>query len=73
MLGNSENILKAAEVAKARGLVVVAMTGSSGKFREIADSVIESPTKKASIMQKFHLHAIHLICESFEEPLTIES
>jgi len=64
--GNSENLLKAFEVARGKGMTLIAITGRQGKMREQADYVIESPADKASIVQEFHLHAIHLICEIFE-------
>ena len=73
--GNSENILKAAEMARVNGMTVIALTGIVGKLREIADIAIEAPVyAKASTgkpaterMQELHLHAIHMICETFEE------
>lgn len=72
--GNSENILKAAEAARVNGMTVIALTGTTGKLREIADIAIETPAPKISDvkysterMQELHLHAIHMICETFEE------
>lgn len=64
--GNSENILKAVSAARANGMTIIALTGTTGKLREVADVAIEcpSPTER---MQELHLHTIHLICESFEE------
>lgn len=64
--GNSKNILLAAEEAKKKGLSVVAFMGQAGALADLADIVIASPSDKASIVQEFHLHAIHLICEAFE-------
>lgn len=65
--GTSKNILAAAEVARAKGMTVIALTGQKGIFTKMADAAIESPSEKAAIVQEFHLHAIHLICEAFEE------
>lgn len=71
--GNSENILKAADAARANGMTVIALTGTSGKLREVADIAIECPSPTfhgkavTERMQELHLHAIHLLCESFEE------
>ncbi len=70
--GNSENILKAVDVARANGMTVIALTGTTGKLRELADIAIECPSPTfngkavTERMQELHLHAIHLICESFE-------
>lgn len=71
--GNSENILKAVEAARANGMTVICLTGTSGKLKDLADYAIEcpSPTYNGKAvterMQELHLHAIHLICEAFEE------
>ncbi len=70
--GNSENILKAAHAARANGMTIIALTGTSGKLKDLADIAIEcpSPTYNGKMvterMQELHLHAIHLICEAFE-------
>jgi len=71
--GNSENILKAVDAARANGMTVIALTGTVGKLKDIADIAIQCPAPihngKAVTerMQELHLHAIHLICEAFEE------
>lgn len=64
--GNSANILKAAEVAREKGMTVVALTGKKGKLREMADFSIESPADSTARIQELHLHAIHLLCQAFE-------
>lgn len=65
--GTSKNILLAAAQAKKQNMKVAALTGSKGTFKDMADVAVISPSEKASIMQEFHLHAIHLVCEAFEE------
>lgn len=71
--GTSENIMKAVDAARANGMTVIALTGTAGKLREVADIAIEcpSPTFNGKVvterMQELHLHAIHLLCESFED------
>lgn len=66
--GNSANVLKAVEVAKARNMKVIALTGPSGKLREQADVVIDGVSKETARQQEVHLHALHLLSEYFEEP-----
>jgi D-sedoheptulose 7-phosphate isomerase len=72
--GNSENILRAVEAARANGMTVIGLTGIKGKLRELADIAIEAPAPMISDskcaterMQELHLHAVHLICEAFEQ------
>jgi D-sedoheptulose 7-phosphate isomerase len=64
--GSSRNILLAAQEARQRGLTVVAFSGRTGSFRDLADIAVVSPSDKASVVQELHLHAIHLICEALE-------
>jgi len=66
--GNSKNILLAAEAARQHGMTVIALTGESGKLREVADYSIEIPSTETARIQEMHLHAIHLLCEIFEDP-----
>lgn len=65
--GTSKNILLAAEAARDRGMTVVAFTGERGSFKDTADCALVVPTQVGARMQELHLHAIHLICETFEE------
>lgn len=64
--GNSKNILAAAEVAREKGMTVVALCGRQGAFKDMADYVIASPSDSNPRVQEMHLHAIHLLCEAFE-------
>lgn len=65
--GNSKNILLAAKQARKQGMTVIAFTGQRGKFKDMADNAIIVSTETAARMQELHLHAIHLICETFEK------
>lgn len=66
--GTSKNILLAAEKAREVGMTVIAMSGEKGELKDMADYAITSPSHKASVVQEYHLHALHLICEAFETP-----
>ncbi len=65
--GTSKNILLAAEQARAQGMTIVAVTGQKGAFKDMADYAIVSPTEAGPRIQELHLHAIHLLCETFED------
>lgn len=65
--GTSKNILAAAEQARAQGMTVIAMTGRKGTFKDMADFAIVSPSDMNPRVQELHLHAIHLLCEVFED------
>lgn len=65
--GNSRNVIKAVEVAKQKGIQVIALTSPKGKLRELADVSIESPADSTARIQEIHLLAVHLLCEYFED------
>ena len=66
--GNSKNILYAAQVAKARGLVVIALTGDDGgQLKYISDAAIVVPRKKTHEIQELHLPVYHAVCLALEE------
>ncbi len=68
--GNSRNVLRAVEAAKAKAMRVIALTAPQGKLRELADVAIESPSVNTARIQELHLHAIHLLSEYFEDETT---
>lgn len=65
--GNSINILKAFEAAKANGMITVAFTGESGgKMKEISDYLINVPSSVTPRIQEAHILVGHVICEIAE-------
>ncbi len=69
--GNSKNILAAAEQARAQGMTIIAMTGPKGTLKDTADYAIISPSHTNARIQEMHLHAIHLLCELFENEVPV--
>ena len=68
--GNSQNVVLAAKVAKALGIKVVALTGESGgQLKDIADILLNAPSKEVYIIQEYHLPLYHLICLCAESEL----
>ena len=66
--GNSQNVLSAAAVAKAKGLKVIALTGiGGGKINELADVVIAVPEEITFKVQELHIPVYHCICMMLEE------
>lgn len=61
--GNSENVLRAAEVAKQKNMKVVALTGKNGgKLTEFADvSIIVPHDGYADRIQEVHIKVIHIL------------
>jgi D-sedoheptulose 7-phosphate isomerase len=61
--GNSENVLKAAEVAKAKGIKVISLTGKNGgKLVALSDININvSHNGYADRVQEVHIKIIHIL------------
>jgi D-sedoheptulose 7-phosphate isomerase len=68
--GESPNVLRAAEAAKARGVGVIAFLGKGGgALRELADLAVVVPSDDTARIQELHLALEHLICEMVEDRL----
>ena len=66
--GNSQNILKAVEIAKKMGISVVGMTGlNRGKLDTMCDFIFKTPSKRTPQIQEGHLIAGHAICALVEK------
>ena len=66
--GNSANCVNAALVAKAKGIMVVAMTGAGGgRLAGVADATIAVPEKETYKIQEYHLPVYHALCAALEE------
>lgn len=66
--GNSANVIKAIEAAKAKGMVVVGLTGKDGgKMAELVDIEIRAPhSTYADRAQEIHIKVIHALIDSIE-------
>ncbi|MBD3748328.1 MAG: D-sedoheptulose 7-phosphate isomerase [Sphingobacteriales bacterium] len=69
--GNSANILKAIESAKAKGMKVIGLTGKDGgKMAALCDVEIRAPFSKYSDRaQEIHIKVIHALIDFMEQKL----
>lgn len=72
--GNSKNILDAVEMAHARGLRVVALTGGDGGELALLlninrDVEIRAPSDVGPRIQETHLLVIHALCDAIDQSL----
>ncbi len=67
--GNSKNVLRAAEIAKQKKMVVVALTGNNGgELSELADVEIRVPHMGyADRIQEIHIKVIHILINLIEK------
>lgn len=68
--GNSPNVLRAAEAARARGVRVLAFSSrDGGALRALADHTVIIPTTRTDRAQELHLCIEHAICDLVEQEL----
>ena len=68
--GQSANCVAAAQVAKAKGMKVVALTGAAGgKLAALADAAIAVPETETFKVQELHLPVYHALCAALESAL----
>jgi D-sedoheptulose 7-phosphate isomerase len=68
--GNSPNVLRAAEAARAKGVPVLSFTArDGGELRELADHSVVIPTTRTDRAQELHLCLEHIICDLVERSL----
>lgn len=68
--GNSSNVVAAVEAARAKEMVVIAMTGhKGGKIRELlteTDVLICVPHERTARIQEVHLLTLHCLCDAVD-------
>jgi D-sedoheptulose 7-phosphate isomerase len=68
--GNSPNVLRAADAARARGMQVVAFTGrGGGKLLSMSDICFRMPSDETPRIQEGHEFVGHLLCALIEAGL----
>ena len=65
--GKSENVVKALAVARARGALTIALTGSAGLIGGEADYLIAVPSSDTAHIQEVHLMVLHVWCIAIDE------
>ena len=64
--GNSTNVLRAVEAAKAIGMHTIALTGTGGRLASIADLAVPVPSSDTQHIQETHLAIEHVLCDLVE-------
>ncbi|MCF8349396.1 MAG: SIS domain-containing protein [Bacteroidales bacterium] len=68
--GNSANVIKAFDQARALGVTTIALTGNKGgKLASMADVAIKIPSDNTARIQEAHILVGHVICEIIEQTL----
>ena len=70
--GNSANLLRAAEAARACGVDVVGLLGrGGGPLKELCDLVLVVPGDGSDRIQELHMLTLHAMIESLEKRLRV--
>lgn len=65
--GNARNVCYAAQVARALGVTVLALTGQEGgRLAPLADVAIRAPATRTDRVQEAHICLYHCLCEMLE-------
>ncbi|MGE5801660.1 MAG: SIS domain-containing protein [Gemmatimonadota bacterium] len=68
--GESPNVIRAAQAARARGVAVVALLGrTGGELKHLADIALIVPSDDTARIQELHLAIEHVICDLVEDRL----
>ncbi len=68
--GNSKNVIYAAEVAKAKGMKIISMTGKKdSELSKIADITLRANSDETYIVQEEHIKMYHEFCLKLEKEL----
>ena len=68
--GNASNVCKAAQVARARGMKILSLTGAGGgALGPLSDCSLQVPCARTCEAQELHLPIYHCLCLMLEESL----
>lgn len=66
--GNSPNVCHAVQVAQARGLTTIALTGAGGgRLARLADIAVRVPARETHLVQELHLPVYHCLSLMLED------
>lgn len=68
--GNSENVVRALEAARAGGLATIGLSGAGGgRMAAYCDVLLDVPSRHTPEIQQVHLALYHHLCEAVEARL----
>jgi len=67
--GNSTNVIRAVEAARATNMHTLVLTGSGGRLAEMANVAISVPSANTQYIQEAHLTIEHILCALVERYL----
>lgn len=71
--GNSQNILKACQVAREKKCSIIGMSGPKGILKENVDINFSVPAELTATIQEAHIMLGHILCDGIEQILFSEN
>ncbi|HLJ66909.1 MAG TPA: SIS domain-containing protein [Chloroflexota bacterium] len=72
--GESENLVRAAETARQRGMSVIGVTGKrASRLERAADVTVRAAVTDTAVVQELHMAITHLLCDLAEQELAREA
>ncbi len=69
--GDSENVVRALDAARASGIVAAALSGrGGGRLRGLADPLLVVPSDVTARIQEMHITIGHMLCDALERGAT---
>lgn len=69
--GESENVIRALQTAREKGLFRIGLTGEGGgKMRSLCDILLDVPSNDTPRVQEAHLFLLHFLCQEIEEKVS---
>jgi D-sedoheptulose 7-phosphate isomerase len=66
--GNSKNVIRAFEKAKAKGIITIGFTGADGgEMKALSDHLVNVPSIDTPRIQESHILLGHIVCQLVEE------
>jgi D-sedoheptulose 7-phosphate isomerase len=67
--GNSANVLRAVEAARAKGVFTIGLSGEGGQLAGLVDLCLCVPSRNTPRIQEAHITVIHILCALIEKKL----
>lgn len=68
--GNSQNVIRAIDIARELGVFAIGLTGEGGgKMKDSSDFCLHVPSNQTNHIQEMHIAVGHMICGIVEEEL----
>ncbi len=70
--GNSENVIRALNMARGKGAVAAGFSGrNGGRMKDVANPLLNVPSQETARIQEMHILIGHMLCGALEKELEL--